>query len=731
MGNKSSSPADLESRPGMPSLTDPFPVSDHVSTILHETTTIMERLLTTADVFDISGAMKKMSDDTCGGYVFFLAKQFEKTILAASVKNSAGNPQQIVYQSTTQSVKEKQLRDKICTDVTDLSLRAIVTVIALVASIQIGESRRSETEGAVLMLGSGPGQGPAAVHHGGGTRKRARDPRRLTQKQRGGRYIDELGNTVEGNVKLREDGLVDGAGRRVYEENDAPEKPVGAEFDEECIRKLHDFFYKKRYVDGPTVKTTSGSVTHKLTKPSEIKSPYTFRITYEPCTKENIIRASVSSMATRKADAATMKQPPNLALTFLNPVKLVLGDDRRRDLANRRPEVVPFSIALSDTGARVLFAGIIVEGRFCVGFPSKYGATVGDTPSFYYLIYQSFKLAEQLSNHMRDPNAEAHRTQGDTFKHLYDRGTENLSANILSAFGSRALEALGFLPDALGRRAGVGVGIGNAYRVPAPVNLGKKELGFGFTGPSVSLISTKFGDKMKTVHGMYMIRSSPARVRAKTLAGVWNPATREQTTGVCSDSYWSEKKTLESIFPWTTLQFLYLKELSAYAKEVASPAIDIGAWTSDFLTPLKNIYNGAEDRLPSITGDESMLSKLRFTPARIQAACSNSGVSTPIIQAGIRTLYDIYNAHVAAVLDILNNLVQVLKDPVTNVDIVRLHSKVAQSEDSAEYVREQTKKARQAISAFYVNIEREYAKYVVQLTQSNEGDPIPVAKTDE
>jgi len=740
MGNKSSSPADLESRPGMPSLKDPFPVSDRVTTVLRETTTIMDRLLTTGDVFDMSGAMKKMSDDTCGGYVFFLAKQFEKTILAASVKNE-GTPHQIVYQSTTQAVKDRKLRDKICLDVTDLSLRAIMTVIALIASIQVGEtgSRMNETVGPVLMLGSRSGSGAGAGYHGGGghtgTRKRARDARRLTHKrafqrdaiqrdaaiQRGGVvYFDEAGNEVT-ETREQDGKIVDAFyGRPLFEEYEMPDAPP-VDFDVTCIERLerlHAFLYKKRHVDGDKVKNAKGGVTHKITKPAEIKSPYTFRITYDKCDQKekDYIRASVKSMATRKVDVETTKQPRNdLKLKFLNPVKL--KDDRRRD--GRSTEVVPFSI--STNSERVLFAGLLVEDLFCMGFPTR-SAAVDDRKPLYLRIYDSFKLAEELANNQRDPNSETHRSQGDTFKHLYDRGTDNLPANILTALGSRGIELLGL------RSSGP---LGQVDRVPVPMDLDlrKKEM-FRFTGQTVSLVSTKFGDKLNTVRNLYLMRSSPARVRAKTLAGVWNPATREQTTGVCSDSYWitDEKKTLESIFPWATLQFLYIQNMSAYAKADV-PTLETEAWKTDFLTPLRGVYSGEEQRLPSIAGSETLLSKLRFTPASQKPLCTNSAVSAPIIQAGINAFYEIYNAHVTAVVEILNNLVQVLKDPETNVDMIRLHSKVAQSEDSAAYVKEQTKKAREAISKFYVDIEKEYANYLLQLTQSNNG-PVSESKSE-
>ena len=316
---------------------------------------------------------------------------------------------------------------------------------------------------------------------------------------------------------------------------------------------------------------------------------------------------------------------------------------------------------------------------------------------------------------------------------MYERGTSGQAEKIISAFGSRALQQYGLLQTQRDGRRG--------YYDPEPIplrpeNVSRKArvLDTGFTGSLSAIISSQFGDKMNIIQKLYSVRSSPARVRARALAGVWNPAVREQTTGVCEDSYWTtDKKSLEFIFPWTTLQFLYVNSLSAYAsayskgnKKLVSD-FDAGEWTHDFLNPLKEVYSAGGEFVPPLndTGKTGMLSDLSFTQSPKIPLCVQSldrDVATPILQHGVNAIYSLYEAHVLAVTTILNNLIVVLKDPDTNTETVRLHTKVTQGTNDAStaYVTEQAAAARKAIAAFYVNIEREYVNAVVQVSQSQQ-----------
>ena len=714
MGNKPSYPTD--SVAGMatsPTLTQPFPISNTMTTELNKISNIMDRLLTTGDVLDLSGMMQERPGDSCGGYVFFLADEIQKSLMAVSIKDKhtpVGGPKKIVYQSTTQSVADADLRKQICTDVTELSLRTLLTVVALFASIQVSTGdaiQMDKTAG----LGTGRAFGGARK-----TRGRQAGARRTRTRTRGG---GGGGGGQRGGVGIVEDEAKD-------EEDNEEKAPVIVDvetFKKVEFNKIHAFLFEHSYVDfkdqsplrtlsnkNPTTYTS----THTLVKPSGPGAsrapfaPFTFTITYIS-RDQNVVTANIDISITKKKDNKLPIPSFPLVLEMMEPINLSSqGMDRYRQGQGAKYDVVPIRIMI---GNKVLGAGILTND-FYLNFTRI--SSQDTRVSLYGMLFKAFHLASQ-----RVPLVDQ-KMEGVQFERLLrTKHVVDQLGILIDTFGSSGLQKYGLMPPS----RGVVVEQQPFMYDKRKMDYGNKSLSTstGFAARVVAGLSPKFGEKMSIVRKLYPIRSSPAKVRAESLAGTWDSSTRTQTTKVCSDSYWNKNKSLESIFPWATLQYLYVKEMKTIGTNALN-SFDTEAWTADFVHPLQAIYPPDQETslLPSLLG-KGTLAHLSFTQTEPIPLCKNTlkpEVRTDIILHGTSAIYALYKAHTTAVIAILNNLVQVLEDPTTHRETVRLHTNVTQGKDgdSVAYVNEQSILARKAIAAFYVEVEAEYAKAVVHMT---------------
>lgn len=203
---------------------------------------------------------------------------------------------------------------------------------------------------------------------------------------------------------------------------------------------------------------------------------------------------------------------------------------------------------------------------------------------------------------------------------------------------------------------------------------------------------------------------SPAATRALTLVlGV--DGERDVKTGICNDPYW-KKARLSEVYPWATLQFLFISNWN----KAGSDTVEYEpGWSDGFITKLREIYN--DKQLPMIKelgGRSKRLEDLQFT--RDFALCTPGkeirSFGFKLIQDKIGALHKLYENHVIAMMEIINSLIIEISDPDTKVKLIRLHPNVNAGTSSREYVKAQAKKAREAISAFYINVESIYVSII-------------------
>ena len=212
-------------------------------------------------------------------------------------------------------------------------------------------------------------------------------------------------------------------------------------------------------------------------------------------------------------------------------------------------------------------------------------------------------------------------------------------------------------------------------------------------------------DSFKVFRDLLPRQSSPAHVRAYTLAGRLNPD-RTVNTAVCQDPYWRES-TLAKVYPWATLQFLCIKDWSKIAP--GNDANFESEWPS-FIDDLTNIYAG----VPGLRLEKrnNLLEQISVKGYDKLPICERSQAFGPI-QEGIASLQAKYAAHVPKVWALLNELVVVIQvedDSGAKRDVVRLHPRIVTgtTRTTSEYVNEKATQARALLTGFYKDIEQDY-----------------------
>lgn len=208
--------------------------------------------------------------------------------------------------------------------------------------------------------------------------------------------------------------------------------------------------------------------------------------------------------------------------------------------------------------------------------------------------------------------------------------------------------------------------------------------------------------------------SSPAAVRALTLSAKVNPD-RTIQTNICRDPYWSESNLLR-IYPWATLQFLFVERYEAMSTE--SSGTFSAAWKTQFVDPLKALYDGrgGAPRLTASPEGSLFLNRLNFSAPTLPlcAETTTPRVGFREVQDGLLRLQELYETHVKRIWEILNALVIVIQDPDTKAEVVRLHPAVLRG-GSYEYVKAQAEKARTQLATYYLAVEKSYLETVAAL----------------
>jgi hypothetical protein len=120
-------------------ISEPFPVSQRLSKDLDKLSFVAARILSTPDIYDVNNLAKP---GVCGDYAVFLKKGLEKKLLPFIATDTDGKLMEVVYQNPRKAIDSLEKRKKICGEMVDTMLRAIATVVACLASIQVATQSR-------------------------------------------------------------------------------------------------------------------------------------------------------------------------------------------------------------------------------------------------------------------------------------------------------------------------------------------------------------------------------------------------------------------------------------------------------------------------------------------------------------------------------------------------------------------------------------------------------------
>jgi hypothetical protein len=223
-------------------------------------------------------------------------------------------------------------------------------------------------------------------------------------------------------------------------------------------------------------------------------------------------------------------------------------------------------------------------------------------------------------------------------------------------------------------------------------------------------------DTFKMFRDLMPRQSCPAHVRAYTLAGRLNDD-RTVDTAVCQDPYWREP-TLSKVYPWTTFQYMCVKDWSKLGTGEPVP------FESEWATFLDEIEKKYKEVGVTLTRDpRNLLDKMSVKDYDKLPICNRRALKFGEIQEGINKIQSLYAAHVPVIWGILNELIVVIQvedERGGKRDVVRLHPKIVTgtTKTTEEYVNERAAAARNAIGKFYENIEKLYIETIVAMKNS-------------
>ena len=582
----------------------------------------------------------------CGDYAVFLRKNLEKKLLPF-VFDDGGKRTEVVYQNPRKSMENQELRKKICRSMIDTMLRTIVTVVASLASIQVASPSR---ETAITGIG---------VQKGG---------------QRGG-GIPEIRDwlAIAGYIKQEDKSA---AGIPIPFRN--PGLPVSSDFN--------------------------------------------YYITFDK-TEQPVTYAFITAKTAPAASASFTPLPTGaLRVHFLNPIQIPVAGSAAHSI---------LPIRIVDNANIPWCAGVLYQNVF-----KSFNTT---SPQFYItdLIIRLFRRTQGSNDEITETRNDIN-IANNVFqeyrktmisKYIFDAIPQFLSQHIpgYQSYAPGAIQQPQYIQGPGGILQQVIPATATApqqamWRPPTSTvaGAGAPQVALrpvttqvipGVTDFDIPSASAKsIGDTLKQFRGSVSAESSPAAVRATTLAALEN---RDRTvqTGICTDKYWT-MPNLGRVYPWSTLQFLSIRDWSTLSEDRSKTQFE-PEW-DNFLSELSSLYNGTDSN-PKLErpGDTKFLDQMRITNVSNMSICKqsqNPRVAFQEVQAGIQTLQELYKNHVRTMWDILNSLILVIVDPETQQEVVRLHPSVVAGASSERYVNERASAARKAIKEYYIAVEKAYLK---------------------
>jgi hypothetical protein len=120
-------------------VSDPFPIDGGTSTRLDLLSTVVNRILSTDDIYDLANLTR---GGTCGDYAVFLKENIEKKLKTFIADLGDDKKAVVRYGTSNSSIVDPVVRKKVCSDLATSMVTVIATVVACLGSIQVATKGR-------------------------------------------------------------------------------------------------------------------------------------------------------------------------------------------------------------------------------------------------------------------------------------------------------------------------------------------------------------------------------------------------------------------------------------------------------------------------------------------------------------------------------------------------------------------------------------------------------------
>ena len=642
------------------SLDMPFPVNPKENGRLDLLSLVVARIMNTPDIYDINNLARP---GVCGDYAVILKKDIQKKFLPF-ITDLSGNLQEIVYQNPTKMIKSEQERKEVCSQITDTALRVASIVLASLASIQVATESRESVIGQVQ---------PKPQGH----------PARTPDN----RYPD---NRYLGYYP--------------------PQRGGG-------LQDIRNWLVINGYITQSDADKTIGNQNLPINLTKYGSGQETYSISFLR-TEANITHANLTA---RSPSGAPNQMPSgSLKLQFLNPFT-VPGTSEK---------MLPIRI-LDNTGIPWM-VGVLYNNVYkSLGPPG--------VASPFDIWHALFRKSQGWEGRLVDNDINVLQASNIIFEQARKSGSPDAIIKQLTPFLSQNIPGFTIIapvnqynpyavnpyaPNPNPYAANPNPYAANPYAVnpyavnpnpyaanpyaaqpynpyaggvklPSALRL-NEQVGIQYTIPDQQATRTIL-TTLNSFKDLYIKKSCPATVRANTLSVHVND-NRTIRTGVCSDPYWKETN-LSKIYPYATLQFLCIKEWN----KIGAAGMFTDDWAT-FITGLKTIYGD------KISGSDT-LDKISFKNVAPSHLCGDMSQNVHFneVQVGLTKIHEAYDSHIKIMWKLLGDLVEVIEDPDTKTEMVRMvKAATASGMSSKKYVDSVADRARKQIISHYLTIEKIY-----------------------
>lgn len=617
---------------------NPFPVSPQTGRDLNKLSYVVNRILSTADIYDINNLTKP---GVCGDYAVFLKQQIATQLLNFNAESEDGSKVvSVAYQNPTKAFAKQEERQRICQQIAGTMLTVIATVVACLGSIQV--STRP------VGLQFQQGGGTEAVRNWMGT----------------------YGYIIEADRGKPQ-------GQAMQLRRSQKQETLGVSVTLTLLRSDENISTGFLSASGGGLPT--GSLRIYFLDPQSTLDPTKQVLPLRIVDEKGLPWVSGALLS----DGTTFKSFGDAAATpFTEMIETLYR--RRQTPGSVMPlesrEQIAYASAVFDYirrnpgNAPALISRIVNKVSGVAAVPSFQPAVAA--PGFGFAAPTAAPTVPGLIPAPTVP------------------GIGIAPAPAAPGFGP-AQPFPSFAPAPLRPVARPQPGFAQAV---FPGQGAKFDVPYGATAEVL-----KFVKRAQTAIGA---ESNPAAVRAYLLAGEEKPD-RTVVTAVCNDPYW-RAANLGGVYPWATFQLLAVKDITKMGDKATVKFHD--AWTT-FLSGLQNLYGDANIglSLQMPTSGPAFLDAISVKGLADSAICRNRVARYKQVQDGLLRLQGLYEEHVAEIWEILNSLVILVVDPVTKAEVVKLHPKVVEEGTaSRKYVERVAERAREAIGAYYLDVEKAY-----------------------